>query len=207
MAKPEELYYLNSTDTDGFWGSWEPWTFCPPQMHVQGYRLRSQKFTLGGDDTGLDDIELVCDYFQDTNHLQITKYDDKDGDGTYPHQYILRSVNPRRWGSWGPYKFCKSSSQLQSHPPVVGLRMKIEKPGDGDDTAANEVDLKCGADSYTNPQWIHAQTETDKGDVTHSLICPKGTAVVGMQVRSQDFQGYKDDTALNGLRVACGIYK
>jgi hypothetical protein len=49
-----------ATDNGGPWGSWTDWSFCGPSEKVCGLRVRVEGPQGGGDDTGMNALELFC---------------------------------------------------------------------------------------------------------------------------------------------------
>ena len=173
---------LRSDKTDGIWGTWSPFEFCPPNQHVYGYRLKSQSYQTDddGDNTALNSIELHCmsKHHDGGNTTAIT-----GGDGMF--------------GEFSQSVHCEGSEN-----PVVGFKMQIESAcGACDDTAANNVILHCkrGAD-------ISANVSTNFGAWSPSLFCPPGHAVSGISTRVEGDQFSGDDTSLNGVSLQCSSY-
>lgn len=169
---------IGDAETDGFWGDWGPAVFCPDDEFVYGYRLRSESHQGSNDDTALNNIELRC-----------------SPNGR--NQFSTISSAHMSWGLWTPFKYCVGEDN-----PVTGFNMKMEGPqGDGDDTAANKVDLYCKKGGY-----ISVKTKTSWGHWTNKKTCPTGSAVMGIKTKVEGSQGSQDDTALNGVRLYCRPY-
>ncbi|KXZ52423.1 hypothetical protein GPECTOR_9g467 [Gonium pectorale] len=94
------------------------------------------------------------------------------------------------WGDWSSSASCPAGGYF------VGAKMRIESPG-GDDTAANSIVFTCSNQRGTD---VNAHSGY-WGDWTGYTYCPGETYVCGLQVRVESPGG--DDTALNGLRIAC----
>ena len=41
-------------------GSWSSWGACPKGMHIVGFRARTQGYTSNADNSGLNDLEVIC---------------------------------------------------------------------------------------------------------------------------------------------------
>ncbi|APJ03484.1 hypothetical protein [Silvanigrella aquatica] len=96
------------------------------------------------------------------------------------------------WGNWGYEGNCNG--------PATGFQIQIERPqGDGDDSAANDVQLLCSNNSIAR-----AQANTHWGDWSPFYTCPAGQVIIGLVTRVERPQGDGDDTALNGVRMICG---
>lgn len=173
---PEGNVIPTDKRANGFWGTWGSWMLCPAGEFVYGYRLKSEKNQDGGDDTGLNAVELKCK----SPHTMIEKIS------------ISSSIGP--YGSWSNSQYC-----LGRDNPVTGFAILIEKPqGRGDDTAANDVDLYC-----RNGEFISAKVSTRFGNWKPKALCPSGQAVAGIKTRVEQPQGGDDDTALNGVHLLC----
>ncbi len=106
---------------DGYWGSWTGSAECansnPTALnnYVIGGRIRVEAPQGSGDDTGANDVQLLC------------------SSGS--------SINPggaHTYGDWGPWTSCPSDSA------VCGLSVRVEGPqGSDDDTAMNGMRLIC----------------------------------------------------------------
>ncbi|WP_157798244.1 hypothetical protein [Aeromonas cavernicola] len=169
--------YDSISSIDGFWGEWGNIAKCPAEQYVKGYRLRSEPKQGDDDDTALNDIELYCSPLNSSGNAKIYS----------------------AFASWGTYSadtFCSGNNN-----PVIGFDIKIEpKQGDGDDTAANDVDLYCKSGV------LSASVNTSWGNWSPVQYCPTGKAVVGIVTRVEGKQGSEDDTALNGVRLICENY-
>ncbi|WP_425531018.1 hypothetical protein [Mesorhizobium retamae] len=164
-------------EADGLFGDWpRSFTMCPSGQFVWGFQLKSESDQGGGDDTALNAIRMYCSRSASSE---------------------IRSLEAP-WGhqTYGP-SFCS-----ESQGPVFGFRMRLEPYRHSwDDTAAGNVRLFCrlGGELRLEPaaQW---------GDWTSIFLCPIGYAVSGFVTRVEPHQGSSDDTALNGLRLACSPY-
>ncbi|MGK0150806.1 phosphatidylinositol-specific phospholipase C domain-containing protein [Pseudomonas putida] len=159
-----------SSASDGYWGSWGAISKCPAGNFVWGFRLKSEP-SVDGDDTALNAVEMYCS--RDTS-LPIKS---KEGP----------------WGKEvkGPV-FCSSGDG-----PVTGFQIRIEKPLDGDDTAAGNVRLIC-----RNGRVLKLEPSAQWGEWSKTFSCPAGQSADGFVTRVEDpLDG--DDTALNGMRLHC----
>ena len=81
------------------------------------------------------------------------------------------------------------------------MRVEAKQGSTGDDTAANAVCLKCAEGSgneicSTIGQW---------GQWKKEKLCPKGCYLSGWRQRVEEYQGAKDDTALNNVEYRCKL--
>ena len=151
---------------------------------MYGYSAYSEKSQGGGDDTALNHIILYCTY-----PGQSSPYDNLT--------VIQSDRGP--WGTWSGPVFCNGGDN-----PVVGFDVKEEGPqGGGDDTALNDIDLYCKND---NGGYISANVNTGWGSWKPKQMCPPGMAVMGLRTQVEGYQGWGDDTALNGLELYCDTY-
>jgi len=158
---------FNTLVSDGYWGDWGSITMCPENQFVFGYRLRSEKNQGSGDDTALNSIDLYCGTHNSNSNTKIYSH------GGYT-----------RWGTFSSIKRCRGENN-----PVAGFSIKIEpKQGSGDDTAANDIDLKC-----LNRATVSANVNTGWGNWHGDYYCPAGQAVVGLTSRAENFNGSHDD--------------
>mgnify|MGYP000923162258 CR=1 FL=1 len=113
------------------------------------YRIRAESKHGDSDDTALNSINLRCAAKGSTNYTRIySKY--------------------APWGTFSSYKYCSGTNN-----PVVGFDMRIESyQGNGDDTAANDIDLYC-----KNRGYISTSNKTTWGNRTQKYSCPSGQAV------------------------------
>ncbi|XP_013403157.1 vitelline membrane outer layer protein 1-like [Lingula anatina] len=152
----------------GPWGSWTKSQRCPG-LKVKGFQLRVEASVGRGDDTALNAIALLCEH-----HATII-----------PHSGI--------WGSWGMAKYCP----IGSH--VVGFRLKVEgNQGRGDDTAANDLELKC-----SNGKVISSSNGGSWGSWGMWRQCDRGHFICGLRVKFEASVGRGDDTALNSVAFEC----
>jgi len=166
----------------GLWGYFPRFvSFCPTGSYVFGYRLKSEHSQgSDGDDTALNAIELICKKPASSSITgRITS-------------------NKERWGSWGSEGWCPGNNN-----PVIGFEVMEEaSQGKGDDTAVNHVHLSCATTGKA-----YASTNTLWGNWKPSMLCPSGSAVVGLRTQVEiSCGGDCDDTALNGLEVHCHHY-
>ncbi|KAG2486767.1 hypothetical protein HYH03_014566 [Edaphochlamys debaryana] len=187
----------------GNWGDWRDWHYClsaeVPSL-IFGLKLRVEAQQDIKDDTALNGISIACS--------SSTEVLVEGGD----------------WGDWTAMLRCPGSSY------AVGANLRLEAPqGSGplqDDTAANSVQLKCSDNTELMPHpgwwgtWQGWQTcPTDRvlrpaGDpalaaptvtaaVTQAPIAEAAFARAASPAPSPTSQPSKDDTALNGISIAC----
>ena len=86
---------------------------------------------------------------------------------------------------------------------MVGFSLLVEpNQGGGDDSATNNVRLKC-----MKGQIITGVSHTKWGSWKEWKVCPSGEAVFGLKTQIEEGQGSGDDTALNGVAMYCATYK
>ncbi|MGV5526445.1 hypothetical protein [Pseudomonas sp. XP1] len=159
-----------TSESDGYWGSWGGIAKCPAGNFVWGFRLKSEP-SVDGDDTALNAVEMYCS--RDT----------------------LLPIRSKE-GPWGKEIkdpiFCSATDG-----PVTGFQIRIEKPLDGDDTAAGNVRLIC-----RNGRVLKLEPSAQWGEWSKIFSCPDGQSADGFVTRVEDpLDG--DDTALNGMRLHC----
>ncbi len=107
------------------------------------------------------------------------------------------SLYNANYGHWGDWDNAISNSTCKSGA-ISRVRLKVEaNQGDGDDTGANDLQVEC-ADGT-----VLAGSDRGWGDWGGWAQCPAGTQICGLGVRVEEEQGKGDDTALNGLKIAC----
>ena len=175
---PRSDFVGNQTLGSGNWGKWqECYDFCPAGTFVYQVSLRSESSS-AADDTALNGIALAC--YNRTN-------------GAY-QGYI--TANWQDFGSWLAWS---TSNPYTVANPFVGGQMLIEGPISGDDTSANAVRLFSA-----NGNTVQPAAHTSWGSWRSAVYCPAGTAICGLNTRIEAYQGSVwDDTALNGIAVAC----
>lgn len=164
------------TPSEGFWGNWgQCFEWCDAGSFASYAKLKSETPRGSGDDTGLNAIELTC--VNRSSGVEANKL------------YSLQGG----WGSW------QARNDDCAGQPIIGAKMMVEpKQGSGDDTAANRVAFKC-----LNGAWSYPDSYTAWGSWSDVQECPAGTAVCGLRTRVEPSQGSRDDTALNGMELAC----
>lgn len=168
------------TPASGPWGEWKQRIYCSPGMWAVGYQLRTEKPQGGGDDSALNSVKLRCASPNGQRSEWISSYDGL-------------------WGTWRSAAECKNPSG-RSNNFLKGARVRMEKPqGRGDDTAANDVQFSCSRGGS-----IHASGGGQWGDWDPWSYCPAGSAVCGLSIRFEPYQGgSSDDSAMNGLNLRC----
>jgi Vitelline membrane outer layer protein I (VOMI) len=162
----------------GHWGSWNCWDYCSAGSYAYGVSQKSESPRGSGDDTALNGVRLDCYYKNNAS----------------PAGFVTSGQSG--WGAWQPGAFAQP---FTTSNPFVGGRMRIEGPqGSGDDSAGNQVAMTAvnGVESLPSSM-------TGWGSWNSTTSCPLGTAVCGIQTRTEPNRGSGDDTALNGVNLAC----
>lgn len=162
----------------GFWGSWGSCTdLCPINSFVYGFEYLQDYQGGNYDDSAVNTISMKC-------------YDRTTGQYT---GYVASKAG--WWGSWNGWYVSGSISD----PVTGGWTLTLPQQGGGDDWSMADVQLTTlwGSTLYnSNPQLISGNWANNS--------CPSGTAVCGLNTRLESKQGTSaDDTALNGLTLAC----
>ncbi|XP_046461612.1 vitelline membrane outer layer protein 1 homolog [Daphnia pulex] len=153
--------------TATFWGDWGKAEYCPLGEWVIGFALKTEKPQGEGDDTALNSISLKC----------------SGGSLIYSTQ--------APWGDWGSNFICPAGSWLDS------CQLRVESQlGDGDDTAANNLNCKC------------SNGETLRGDGASwgdwkEWTSPCRDGFMAIRTRVEEPQASGDDTALNDVEFIC----
>jgi Vitelline membrane outer layer protein I (VOMI) len=130
---------------------------------------------MDGDDTALNNIEFLC----------------ADSEGNIEDAFPL-SPGPG-WGEWGNQTACNRGDLL------VGFRLRVEEEqGDGDDTAANDMEVQCSGGAVLTPP--NGGPWGEWGDF---MYCEQdNSAVCGASLRIEPpIDG--DDTAVNDVKMYC----
>ena len=162
---------MASIKEEGIWGDWGRKEVCRGNGIAIGFSLKVEPKQGGGDDTALNGICLHC----------------SGGEKICSKQ-----------GPWG------DEHRIDGRPCQTGFtdfQLQFErKQGRGDDTAANNLILRC-----KNGFWKY-QTRYSWGNWgrwSHARSCPLGTVICGLRTRVERPQGGGDDTALNGVEFFC----
>ncbi|PIC17986.1 hypothetical protein B9Z55_024035 [Caenorhabditis nigoni] len=106
---------------EGGWGGWKGVKYCPEGLVMIGFALRSEADQRGKDDVAADNFCGYCG----TPH------------GPRDRSNWISGDTPG-WGDWTQDQFCPQGFA------VCGINTQIEgDQGGGDDTALNNVDLRC----------------------------------------------------------------
>ncbi|CAG0920946.1 unnamed protein product [Notodromas monacha] len=108
------------------WGDFGNWGMCDPGFAVVGLRLATEDPQGAGDDTGLNDVELLCRqrWGKNTEVVEVPR-----AHGKAPG-----------FGTWKDAFGCSSNRDAVA----IGIELKIEgKQNGGDDTGANNINLFC----------------------------------------------------------------
>jgi hypothetical protein len=167
-------------DNGGKWGVWGDPYMCPEFTYVVGFTLRTEESQGGGDDTALNNLELIC------------------SDGTRVREKESSEGGPaHEWGEWRhPDAACPAGRYM------TGYKLKVEgRQEDGDDTAANSMLGICSDDSK-----IICSDSEDWGWGTwgSTASCPSGKRVCGAALKIEPYQADGgDDTAVNDVALYC----
>lgn len=154
------------------WGDWGPTEYCPSNSYATGFAIRVE-YPIDGDDTALNAIQLYC---RSGSNNEV---------GT-----ITSSVQD--FGEWTGKRQCRNGR-------LNAIRMRVEgnQGGNGDDTAANDLDMRC-----ENGEELRGGG-TGWGTWSSWQNCPSGQIICGIQTRVEGKQGKGDDTALNDAIFYC----
>jgi len=183
----------------GLYGEWpEHFTMCPEGMFAIGLSLKVEEQQGKGDDTALNSARLVCQNYEtgDTETVELAK-------GLY--------------GKWHPPARCDSG-------PLSGIMIRLEaSQGSGDDSGANDLKGLCvsgerleqpvsddgaGGGAPGGARWgtwggVAAGDGAGYEAALAASQCPPGTAVCGARGRFEGSVAGGDDTAMNGIEIAC----
>jgi hypothetical protein len=172
----------------GFWGTWQPFKYCPADTWADGYSLRVELPQGDGDDTSLNAIRVYC----------------RRENSWLPMQRRIRSYSGK-WGNWNSPEFCPFDLNDAGNTFLAGACLSVEESqgSGGDDTAANDMCGVCRDRFGGSEQILHPPGGTSWGVWQPIRTCPAGSAVCGMAVRFEKPQGDGDDTGLNGVQFDC----
>jgi hypothetical protein len=172
-------YDVSSYDTvtDGILGDWLNPVEAPAGMYACGMAARNQPFQGDNDDTALNAIKFIF--------CSIKKWENQVG----------YELNQGLSGEWNDNLMCPKKTY------VSGVRAKVvPSKGSDDDTAMNDIFLKCSSPQLNNKIPTISYDFSSEGDWTEML--EKDQFICGGQVRFDPTTSDKGDaTALNGLRV------
>ena len=104
------------------------------------------------------------------------------------------------WGTWGSWSKCPKGSY------VVGFRLRTEENQGwwSDDTAANDIHLKCRKPGSSKPSKVLGSAKKTWGDWSDYSDCAGlNNPVVGFQVKNASPEGSSDDTSINDVKMIC----
>ncbi|XP_058614496.1 vitelline membrane outer layer protein 1-like [Onychostoma macrolepis] len=160
----------------GKWGSWGEREMCPSGTYAAGFSLKVED-PIQGDDTAINGIRLHC-------------VDASKASSNSHHDYASVQSDVGSWGQWKDIKWCPSGF-------LTDFQLRVESPqGDGDDTAANNIQFRCS-------QGFLMGDGAPWGDWgSWSQTCD-GKGICGIKTLVEKPQGRGDDTALNDMRMYC----
>lgn len=161
------------------YGDWSRIIWCKNSGQIAGFRLQVEDaLGVGGDDTALNGIQLLC----------------KDG--------TVTDALEGPFGTWRAWQFCDTKSLYKFSQYVTGVNFRSEKKqygGDQDDSGGNNVMFQC-----TNRRVIDGQGGTyGTWDSPTFKTCPYESFPCGVQAKIERNQYKGDDTALNQLKIIC----
>ena len=149
---------------------WGSEQFCPNGGHAVDFSLKIEPNQNCADDTGLNAICLHCSEGAET---------------------ICSSEG--RWGLWH-----HDLGKCQGGFTAANILFEPDQKT-GDDTAANDLKLKCRDDG----EWKFGKNLGGWGEWRSVGDCPEKSVICGLQTRIQKDQKRDDDTALNGVTFLC----
>jgi hypothetical protein len=172
------------TVRSGNWGDWAPcFSYCPEGGFAYEAQLKSEAY-LGksGDDTAANALGVHC-----------------FNRSTIADQGWITSSS-QKWGNWGSIA---DTVPYDIGNPWIGAIVGFSRSqGSGDDTAVNKIgmyDLFSGVASGGR----YPSYATDFTSDYASGVCPAGTAICGIRTQIEAVQVIGDNTAMNGLAIAC----
>jgi hypothetical protein len=157
---------------------------CPKGTYAASYQQRVEAYQgsdgMDDDDTGLNSIRLKCRAWDGGAEV------DAMSDAGYG-------------GTWHPAEECNNGV-------ISGMEVYFEPyqgtGDDEDDSGADKVVAAC-----TSGETIEAPGGAPWGNPRGMVTRPVGTAVCGIQDKTESKQGSDiDDTAMNGVALACCVY-
>lgn len=175
VGRPDDTGELNPGDVK--WGEWQPDANCAPGSYATNFSQRVEpKNAKGDDDTALNSVRLVCAKRDGSGPVTITSHEGW-------------------WGSWAqPATGCPAGTFINA----VRIRNEAPHGGKKDDTASNDVNMKC-----SNGTELNAGNGTTWGEWSQYRECPVGSAVCGVSIKIEEKKGKGDDVAMTGLRLRC----
>eukprot|EP00727_Mastigamoeba_balamuthi_P013146 m51a1_g8454 hypothetical protein (739) ;mRNA; r:406705-409478 len=177
-SAPDAAPVPGPVSSEGPLGSWDEPLLCPAQAYVAGFRLRRERPQGKGDDTAVNQAMILCRALGSSQLL-----------GPYG------PAGKTAWGEWTEDVVCPDGTYAS------GLQTQLEAPGTGDDTALNGLALDCVAAALPSQSVLEFAGAVGDWGVWDQ--CEGHAAGVGLQTLSEGPQGKGDDTALNGLQMAC----
>jgi hypothetical protein len=161
-------------------GTWRQESYCNNDWYAIGFKQRVEGKQGSGDDTALNSVVLRCKQKTGPAFEEVSSYDGN-------------------WGAWGSEPICPGGDYYSSTNFVNGARLKVEGgQGSGDDTSANAAQMTCTAGGT-----LSASNDGPWGGWQSWNQCPAGQAACGIRIKFEGSQGGGDDTAMNGLKLAC----
>jgi len=161
---------VSTISYDGLWGEWGNTEYCGGRANngfAVGFKTRVESQQGDGDDTALNSICLMC-----------------SGGKTICSKTGF-------WGNWYESGSCSGG--------FTGFNMRFQAycGGDCDDTAANDLQLKCDG------SWMGIASPTSWG-TWNEKHCPNDQVICGLRTRIERSRGTRgDDSALNGVEFSC----
>jgi uncharacterized membrane protein (UPF0136 family) len=175
VGRADDVGELNPGDLR--WGEWQADATCPVGTWATNFSQRVEpKNAKGDDDSALNSVRLVCAKRDGSGPTTITSHEGW-------------------WGSWAqPATGCPAGSFINA----VRIRNESPQGGKKDDTASNDVNMKC-----SNGTELSAGNGTTWGEWSQYKECPAGSAVCGVSIKLEEKKGKGDDVAMTGLRLRC----
>ena len=204
----------------GKWGSWGPWAQCESFEPFVGFDIQIEGNRVT-DETAANAVRMRCD---------AMRCDASQCGTDVSHPEIAWVPTPTSWGTWSTAA-SHGGHQCKDGYFVCGLRTQFDMCGDCDDTAMNDLEIKCCRrdkdevdgewSDHNDAAWLDQHTEKAERGWHGSwrcveedfcdggfAMCPKGEFARRFKLRSEGPQGapnsFLEDLG-QGLTRAFGV--